>query len=95
MREGILNPKDTSSRTVWSSAILVTIGLSVLLLVGEWFAMYDACVANPGCNAEVPVAILEAYFGLLVAGIAFTVGGVTIALKGRSGRLRRAMIVWL
>ena len=95
MREGMSDPMVTSSRTVWSGVILVIVGLSALLLVGEWFAMYDACVANPDCNAEVPPSILEAYLGLLVAGVAFTVGGVTIALKGRAEHLRRAMIVWL
>jgi len=95
MREGISNPSGTSSRIVWSGAILVTIGLSVLLLAGEWFSVYDACVANPTCNAAAPPAALEAYLGLMVAGVALAVLGVTIALARVRGDPRRAMIVWL
>ncbi len=80
---------------VWSGAILVTIGLSLLLLAGEWFAALDACVANPTCNAGATPSTLEAYLGLMVVGVALAVVGVTIAVtKGRS-LPRRAMILWL
>ncbi|MGA7475938.1 MAG: hypothetical protein WBW47_01810 [Thermoplasmata archaeon] len=95
MREGISNTAGTSSRIVWSGAILVTIGLSVLLLAGEWFAAFDACVANPTCNAAAPPEILEGYFALMVAGVALAVVGVTIALARRRDLPRRAMILWL
>ena len=48
MREGISNnASGTSSRIVWSSAIVVTIGISILLFAGEWFAAFDACVCEP------------------------------------------------
>jgi hypothetical protein len=95
MREGISNPSGTSSRIVWSGAILVTIGLSVLLFAGEWFAAFDACVANPTCNAAAPPAALESYLGLMILGVWLVVVGVTIALTRRRGEPRRAMILWL
>jgi len=97
MREGISSdhPSGTSSRIAWSGAILVTIGLSVLLLTGEWFAAFDACVANPTCNAGVPPSTLETYLALMVAGVTLAVIGVTIALTRGKGLPRRAMILWL
>ncbi|MGA7477028.1 MAG: hypothetical protein WBW47_07440 [Thermoplasmata archaeon] len=95
MREGISNPSGTSSRVVWSGAILATIGLSVLLLAGEWFAAFDACVANPSCNAEASPSTLETYLALMVAGVALAVVGVTITLSRGRGLPRRAMILWL
>jgi len=95
MREGISNPSGTNSRTVWSGAILVTIGLSVLLLAGEWFAAFDACVANPTCNGGGPPSTLETYLALMVAGIALAVAGFTVALCRRGNLPRRAMILWL
>ena len=97
MREGISNdhPSGTSSRIVWSGAILVTIGLSVLLLAGEWFAAFDACVANPTCNAGASPDALEGYLALMVAGVALAVVGITVALTRGKGLPRRAMIIWL
>ena len=96
MREGISNESSrTSSWIVWSGAILVTIGLSVLLLAGEWFAAFDACVANPACNAAAPPVTLEVYFGLMIVGVGLAVVGVTIALTRRRDLPRRAMILWL
>jgi len=95
MRDGISNSTGTSSQIVWTGAILVTIGLSVLLLAGEWFAAFDACVANPTCNAAAPPATLETYLALMVAGVALAVVGVTIALARGRGLPRRTMILWL
>jgi hypothetical protein len=96
MREGISNnPSGTSSRIIWSGAILVTIGLSVLLLAGEWFAAFDACVANPTCNAGASPSTIETYLALMVAGVALAVVGITIALTRGRGPPRRAMILWL
>ena len=88
MREGISNnpnPSGTNSRIVWSGAILVTIGLSVLLLAGEWFAAFDACVANPTCNAGAPSATLEAYLGLMILGVWLAVVGGIVALAKARG----------
>jgi len=96
MREGISDPPGASSRIIlWSGAILVTIGLSVLLLAGEWFAAFDACVANPTCNSAAPPATLETYLALMVVGVALVVCGVTVALVRGRGLPRRAMILWL
>jgi hypothetical protein len=63
--------------------------------VGEWFAAFDACVANPTCNAAVPPATLEAYLGLMVVGVGLAVVGVVGALTKTKGEPRRAMILWL
>jgi hypothetical protein len=96
MREGISNkPSGTSSRIVWSGAILVTIGLSALLLAAEWFAAFDVCVANPTCTAGASPSTLETYLALMVTGVALAVVGVTIALTRGKGLPRRAMILWL
>jgi len=95
LRESISDQPGTSLRIVWSGAILVTFGLSVLLLAGEWFAAFDACVANPTCNAAAPPSTLETYLALMVAGVAIAVAGVTIALSRGRGLPRRAMILWL
>jgi hypothetical protein len=95
MREGISNPTGTSSRIVWSGAILVTIGLSVLLLVGVWFAAFDACVANPTCNAGTQPETLETYLALMVVGVALAVVGVRIALTRGRGAPKRAIILRL
>jgi len=86
MREGISKPPITSSRSVWSGVAMVIVGLSVLLLVGEWFAMYDACVASPGCSTEVPVSILESCLGLLVERNRFHGGRLTGALNRGRGQ---------
>lgn len=96
MREGISNnPLGTKSRIVWSGAILVTLGLSILVLAGEWFAAFDACVANPTCNAGAPPSTLETYLALMVGGVALVVVGVTVALTRGRGLPRRALILWL
>ena len=96
MREDISNnPSGSSSRIVWSGATLVAIGLSVLLLSGEWFAAFDACVANPTCNAGVPPSTLETYLGLMVVGVGLAVAGVIVAVNKARGEPRRAMILWL
>ena len=56
---GLSDPSARNPRIVWTGAILVTIGLSLLLFAGEWFATFDACVANPTCNAGGPPSTLE------------------------------------
>jgi len=73
----------------------VTIGLSLLLFAGEWFATFDACVANPTCNAGASPETMEAYLAIMVAGVALAVCGVVVALFRHNGLPRRAMIVWL
>jgi hypothetical protein len=59
MREGISDPSARNPRIVWTGAIRVPIGLSLLLFAGEWFATFDACVANPTCSAGAPAGTLE------------------------------------
>lgn len=96
MREGISSdPSGKSPRIVWSGAILVTIGLSLLLLAAEWFAAFDACVTNPTCNAGAAPATLETYLALMVVGVALVVCGATVALVRGRGLPRRALILWL
>jgi hypothetical protein len=85
MRESIWNQAGTRPRILWSGAILVSIGLSVLLLVGEWFAAFDSCLANPACIAPGSVATLEGLLALMVVGIGITIGGAIIALFGLQG----------
>jgi hypothetical protein len=79
MREGI-RTQPTGILSVWSGAILLAIGLSVLLLVGEWFAAVDACIANSACVPATSAASFEAFLGLMAVGVGVLVGGVTIIL---------------
>ena len=95
MREGISDPSARNPRIVWTGAILVIIGLSLLLFAGEWFAIFDACVANPACNAGASPDTLEGYLALMVSGIALTVCGVIVAFYRKKGQPRRSMILWL
>jgi hypothetical protein len=86
MREGIWKQAGTRPRILWSGAVLVAIGLSVLLLVGEWFAAFDACLANPTCSPPGSTSTLEGFLALMVIGMGITVGGAIIAMVGfRSG----------
>lgn len=89
------DPSARNPRIVWTGAILVTIGLSLLLFAGEWFATFDACVANPTCNAGASPDTLTGYLALMVAGVALAVCGVVVAFYRQKGLPRRAMILWL
>ena len=85
MREGIWNQSGTRPRILWSGAMLVTIGISVLLLVGEWFAAFDACLANPSCAPPASGSTLEGFLALLITGVGIAVGGGIITLIGFRG----------
>lgn len=95
MRENVPVPSKSRIRAVWSGATLVIVGLSFLLLAAEWFAMYDACVANPACELGIAPATIESYLALLVAGVALTVVGFVVVLLDSRRPLQRAMIVWV
>jgi hypothetical protein len=87
MREGV-RTQPTGILSVWSGAILLAIGLSVLLFVGEWFAAVDACIANPACAPGASVATFEAFLGLAALGVGVAIGGTTVllvAMRGSAG----------
>ena len=92
MRERVSNQLGMNPRILWSGAILVAIGISVVLLAGEWFAAFDACLANPTCSPPGSVSTLEAYLSLMVAGVTMAVGGATIASVGWHGHERPAPV---
>jgi hypothetical protein len=92
---GISDPSARNPRIVWTGAILVTIGFSLLLCAGEWFATFDACVANPTCNAGASSDTITGYLVLMVAGVALAVCGTVVAFYREKGLPRRAMILWL
>jgi hypothetical protein len=79
------------ARVIWSGATLVAVGLSLLLLVAEWFSAFDACLANTACIAPGSLSTLEGSLALMAVGVAITVGGATVALIGlradRGGRI--------
>jgi len=93
--QGVSDPSARNPRVVWTGAILVTIGLSFLLFAGEWFAMFDACVANPTCNAGASPDTITGYLAVMVAGVALAACGAIVAFYRRKGLPRRAMILWL
>jgi hypothetical protein len=78
------------SVNTWTGAILLTIGLSLVLLVGEWFAAFDACLANPICAPPDSVSNLEIYLGLMIVGLALAVGGAMTVLISWLGPARAA-----
>ncbi len=80
-------------RVLWSGAIFLAVGLSVLVIVGEWFAAFDACLANPACAAPGSVSTLEGFLALMVVGMGVTVGGATIALVGLRGETGESFTV--
>jgi len=89
------DPSARNPRIIWTGAILVVVGLSLLLFVGEWFATFDACVANPTCIAGASPDTITGYLALMVAGVALAVAGVVVAFYRCEGLPRRAMILWL
>ena len=95
IHQGISDQSTRNPRIVWTGAILVTIGLSLLLFAGEWFATFDACVANPICNAEAPPGTITGYLALMFAGVALAVFGAVVAFYRQKGLPRRALILWL
>ena len=62
-------------RMLWTGAILLAVGLSLRLLVGEWFATFDACVANALCRATACADTLADLLGLQVIGVVLAVWG--------------------
>jgi len=92
---GISDPSIRNPQIVWTGAILVTIGLSLLLFACEWFATFDACVANPTCTTGASPDTIAGYLALMVAGVALAVSGVVMALSRRPTLPKRAMILWL
>jgi hypothetical protein len=77
---------------IWTGAVLLTVGLSVVLLVGEWLAALDSCLANPICAPVDSVSTLEGYFGLMIVGVALAVGGGVLLLVSWLGPARAAQI---
>jgi len=94
-KQSTLDPSCRNPRVVWTGAILVTIGLSLLLFGGEWFATFDACVANPTCNAGASPDTITGCLAVMVAGVALAVCGVTVAFYREKGLPRRVMVWWL
>ena len=82
--------RDTSSDTsrdrpkLWTGAILLVIGLSLVLIVSQWFAMFDACVANPTCHATGSADVDTGFLAVEVMGIIVSVvGTVCLSTCGR------------
>ncbi len=82
MREGSWNQPTTRPRILWSGAILVVIGLILMLSVAEWFAAFDARLANPTCKAPTSTATIDWFLGLMGVGVGIIVAGVAISLLG-------------
>ena len=57
MRDGISNPSSAPGRNpriVWTGVILVIIGLSVVLAVGEWFAVFEQHMRENYSETSMP-----------------------------------------
>jgi hypothetical protein len=91
----VSNPPKRDPRILWTSATLVIVGLSLLTRAAEWFATFDACVANPACTPGTSSPTLESYLGIMMVGITLTDLGLAIAFHYRRGVPRRALILWL
>jgi len=74
MRETPHDPsRARNRRLLWTGAALLVIGLSLVLVVGEWFAMLDACVANPTCTGDSSADTLQGLLGLQVLGVTLAI----------------------
>ena len=60
----------------------------MVLLVGEWFAAFDACLENPVCDPPGSLPTVEGYLGLMIAGVGIAVFGAMINLIGWRTSLR-------
>ena len=94
-KQSTSDPSARNPRIVWTGAILVTFGLSLLLFAVEWFATFDACVANPTYTAGASPDTITGYLALMVVGVALAVAGVVVAFYRKRGEPRRALILWL
>jgi len=93
--QDISDPSARNPRMVGTGAILMIIGFSLLLFAGEWFATFDACVANPTCNAGASPDTITTYLALMVVGVTLAVCGVVVSFHREKGLPRRAMVLWL
>jgi hypothetical protein len=84
MREIATSPLGSrlNTRLLWTGATLLALGASLVLVAAEWFAAFDACLANPLCTEPSGVADLEGILGLLVLGVCLSVGGLVALAVG-------------
>lgn len=89
MRETPEDPS-RSCRLLWTGTLLLVIGLSLVLVIGEWFAGFDACLADAACPVGVPSDTLVDLLIVQVIGVATaTAGGIGLrsALSGIRSRV--------
>jgi hypothetical protein len=77
---------------VWTGAILLTVGLSVALLVGECFAAFDARLANLARDPPGSLPTIEGYLRLMIVGVALAVVGTVLLMDSWLGPVRTGQI---
>jgi hypothetical protein len=88
-----VTPLDRSRdrRLLWTGAILLVIGLSLMIVVGEWFAMLDACVAKPTCTTGASPDLVTTAQCAQFTGIGLAVAGAVVAglrVESRAARIQ-------
>jgi hypothetical protein len=73
-------------RLLATGAILLAVGLTLVAVVAEWFAAFDACLASATCVAPDSLATLARFLGLLAVGVLVSVVGVVLVAVGLARR---------
>lgn len=71
-----------TARLLATGTILLAVGLALAVLVAEWFAAFDACLASASCLAPASASTLGDFLRLLAVGVVLAVAGATLALIG-------------
>ena len=69
-------------RLVATGAILLAVGLTLMAVVAEWFAAFDACLGSAGCVAPSSASTLGWFLGLLALGVLIAVVGTISVAAG-------------
>jgi hypothetical protein len=71
-----------TTRLLATGTILLAIGLTLIAVIAEWFAAFDACLASASCVAPDSVPTLSGFLGLLALGVLLAVAGAIIVIVG-------------
>ena len=66
--------------------VTLAIGLIFIAAGVEALAVFNACIADPGCLPDASALNVGAFFAILAVGIAMAVAGMRILAVGRMSR---------
>ena len=71
-----------TTRLLATGTILLAPGLTLVAVVAEWFAAFDACLASASCVAAGSASTLAWFLGLLAVGVLLSVAGAVTTIIG-------------